>query len=54
MTAAEAMSRLGGFLEKCRPNFWLLRAAFALGSGLCFVIFKFVTPPSSKRIPRNE
>lgn len=34
---------IGGFLEKWpTTNFWLLHAAFALGSGLCFVIFKFV------------
>jgi POT family proton-dependent oligopeptide transporter len=34
---------VGGFLEKWpTTNFWLLHAAFALGSGLCFVIFKFV------------
>jgi proton-dependent oligopeptide transporter, POT family len=34
---------VGGFLEKWpTTNFWLLHAGFALGSGLCFVIFKFV------------
>jgi len=34
---------IGGFLEKWpTTNFWLLHAAFALGSGLCFVIFKVV------------
>jgi proton-dependent oligopeptide transporter, POT family len=34
---------VGGFLEKWpTTNFWLLHAAFALGAGLCFVIFKFV------------
>ena len=34
---------VGGFLEKWpTTNFWLLHAAFALGSGLCFVIFKLV------------
>jgi POT family proton-dependent oligopeptide transporter len=34
---------VGGFLEKWpTTNFWLLHAAFALGSGLCFVLFKFV------------
>src|SRR5436190_3288579 len=34
---------IGGFLEKWPPtNFWLLHAAFALGSGLCFVLFKFL------------
>jgi POT family proton-dependent oligopeptide transporter len=34
---------IGGFLEKWpTTNFWLLHAAFAAGSGLCFVIFKFV------------
>ncbi|MFN2622081.1 MAG: peptide MFS transporter [Chthoniobacterales bacterium] len=34
---------VGGFLEKWpTTNFWLLHGAFALGSGLCFVIFKFV------------
>lgn len=33
---------VGGFLEKWpTTNFWLLHAAFAAGSGLCFVIFKF-------------
>src|SRR6476619_1612815 len=34
---------IGGFLEKWpTTNFWLLHAAFALGSGLCFVIFKVI------------
>jgi POT family proton-dependent oligopeptide transporter len=34
---------VGGFLEKWpTTNFWLLHAAFAAGSGLCFVLFKFV------------
>jgi POT family proton-dependent oligopeptide transporter len=34
---------IGGLLEKWpTTNFWLLHAAFALGSGLCFVIFKLV------------
>jgi len=34
---------VGGFLEKWpTTNFWLLHGAFAVGSGLCFVIFKFV------------
>jgi len=34
---------VGGFLSKWpTTNFWLLHAAFALGSGLCFVIFEFV------------
>jgi POT family proton-dependent oligopeptide transporter len=34
---------IGGFLEKWpTTNFWLLHAAFALASGLCFVIFKLV------------
>jgi len=34
---------IGGFLEKWpTTNFWLLHAAFALGSGLCFVAFKFI------------
>jgi POT family proton-dependent oligopeptide transporter len=34
---------VGGYLEKWpTTNFWLLHASFALGSGLCFVLFKFV------------
>ena len=34
---------VGGFLEKWpTTNFWLLHAAFALGSGICFVLFKFL------------
>ncbi|HVF73250.1 MAG TPA: peptide MFS transporter [Chthoniobacterales bacterium] len=34
---------IGGYLEKWpTTNFWLLHAAFAAGSGVCFVIFKFV------------
>ena len=34
---------IGGFLEKWpTTNFWLLHTALALGSGLCFVVFKFV------------
>ncbi|PZR72712.1 MAG: MFS transporter [Chthoniobacterales bacterium] len=39
---------IGGYLEKWpTTNFWLLHAAFAAGSGLCFVLFKFVV---SRRI----
>jgi POT family proton-dependent oligopeptide transporter len=43
-SAANSMvGKIGGFLETWpTTNFWLLHAAFALGSGLCFVIFKFV------------
>ena len=34
---------IGGFYETmATTNFWLLHAAFAAGSGLCFVVFKFV------------
>jgi POT family proton-dependent oligopeptide transporter len=34
---------VGGFYETWpTTNFWLLHAAFALGSGLCFVLFKFI------------
>ena len=34
---------VGGFYETMpTTNFWLLHAGFAAGSGLCFVIFKFV------------
>jgi proton-dependent oligopeptide transporter, POT family len=34
---------IGGYLEKWpTTNFWLLHAGCALGSGLCFVVFKFV------------
>ena len=34
---------IGGYLEKWpTTNFWLLHAACAAGSGLCFVLFKFV------------
>jgi POT family proton-dependent oligopeptide transporter len=34
---------VGGFLSKWpTTNFWLLHAAFALGSGLCFVLFKLL------------
>ena len=34
---------VGGFLETMpTTNFWLLHAAFALGSGLCFAAFKFI------------
>lgn len=34
---------VGGFLEKWpTTNFWLLHAAFAAASGLCFVVFKLV------------
>jgi POT family proton-dependent oligopeptide transporter len=42
--AANSMvGKIGGFLETWpTTNFWLLHAAFAAGSGLCFVIFKFV------------
>jgi POT family proton-dependent oligopeptide transporter len=42
--AANSMvGKIGGFLETWpTTKFWLLHAAFAAGSGLCFVIFKFV------------
>ncbi len=34
---------VGGFYEKWpTTNFWLLHAAFAAGSGLCFLLFKFI------------
>jgi len=34
---------VGGFYETMpTTTFWLLHAAFALGSGLCFVLFKFI------------
>jgi len=34
---------VGGFYEKWpTTNFWLLHAAFAAGSGLCFLPFKFI------------
>ncbi len=34
---------VGGFYETMpTTNFWLLHAAFAAGSGICFVLFKFV------------
>jgi POT family proton-dependent oligopeptide transporter len=34
---------IGGFLEKWpTTNFWLLHAGLAAGSGLCFVVFKFL------------
>ena len=34
---------VGGFYETmATTNFWLLHAAFAAGSGLCFVLFKFI------------
>ena len=34
---------IGGFYETMpTTTFWLLHAAFALGSGLCFVAFKFI------------
>ena len=43
-TAANSMvGWIGGFYETMPTTaFWLLHAAFALGSGLCFVVFKFV------------
>ncbi len=34
---------VGGFYEKWpTTNFWLLHAAFAAGSGVCFLLFKFI------------
>ena len=34
---------IGGYLEKWpTTNFWLLHAGCAAGSGLCFILFKFV------------
>jgi POT family proton-dependent oligopeptide transporter len=42
-TANSIVGWVGGFLETMpTTNFWLLHAAFALGSGLCFVAFKFI------------
>jgi POT family proton-dependent oligopeptide transporter len=35
---------IGGFLSRmATPNFWLLHAGLAAGSGLCFLIFKLVS-----------
>ncbi|MBA3572232.1 MAG: MFS transporter, partial [Pyrinomonadaceae bacterium] len=43
---------VGGFYEKWpTTNFWLLHAAFAAGSGLCFVLFKFVVSRHLKTEP---
>ena len=37
---------VGGYLEKWpTTNFWLLHAAFAAGSGLCFLVFKLLVSP---------
>lgn len=34
---------VGGFYETMpTTTFWLLHAGFALGSGLCFLLFKFI------------
>ncbi len=34
---------VGGFYQTMpTTTFWLLHAGFALGSGLCFVLFKFI------------
>jgi POT family proton-dependent oligopeptide transporter len=34
---------IGGFFEAMPTTpFWLLHAGFAAGSGLCFVLFKFL------------
>jgi hypothetical protein len=56
----------GRYLEEWpTPNFWLLHAGCALGSGLCFVAFKFIaaiiwrpSPPKPsawrKEIPFDE
>jgi POT family proton-dependent oligopeptide transporter len=42
-TANSLVGWVGGFYEKWpTTNFWLLHAGFAAGSGLCFVIFKFL------------
>ncbi len=38
-----ANTMVGGFYEKWpTTNFWLLHAAFAAGSGLCFLLFKLI------------
>ncbi|HEX8897541.1 MAG TPA: oligopeptide:H+ symporter, partial [Chthoniobacterales bacterium] len=43
---------VGGFLEKWpTTKFWLLHAAFAAGSGLCFVIFKLLVSPRLEAEP---
>ncbi|HKP02461.1 MAG TPA: peptide MFS transporter [Chthoniobacterales bacterium] len=42
-TANTMVGWVGGFLEKWpTTNFWLLHAAFALGAGICFVLFKLL------------
>jgi POT family proton-dependent oligopeptide transporter len=44
---------VGGFLEKWpTTNFWLLHAAFAAVSGLCFVVFKFFAGPHLEGEPK--
>jgi POT family proton-dependent oligopeptide transporter len=40
---ANSVVWVGGFYETMTTtNFWLLHAAFAGGSGLCFLLFKFI------------
>jgi POT family proton-dependent oligopeptide transporter len=42
-TANSLVGWIGGFYQTMpTPAFWLLHAGFAAGSGICFVIFKFV------------
>src|SRR3954453_388308 len=44
--ANSLVGKIGGFLETWpTTKFWLLHAAFAAGSGLCFVAFKFLVSP---------
>ncbi|MFL6594053.1 MAG: hypothetical protein ACJ8HQ_01305 [Chthoniobacterales bacterium] len=46
LAANSTVGKIGGFLETWpTTNFRLLHAAFAAGSGLCFIIFKFVVSP---------
>ena len=62
MTGNSIVGWVGGFLETMpTTNFWLLHAAFALGSGLCFVLFKFIAghhleaePAGTRSIPGKE
>jgi POT family proton-dependent oligopeptide transporter len=46
---------IGGLYEKWpTPRFWLLHAAFALGSGTVFALFKFFLSPSLQNEPEEK
>ena len=45
---------VGGFYETMpTTTFWLLHAGFAAGSGVCFLLFKFIVAPHLETVARS-